>query len=63
MKVFYWTEPVAEYPRRFMQVDPEGGFGVEIPGHQIGPVMLKELLEDGFTEITTDTAYKLGLPT
>jgi hypothetical protein len=64
MKVFYWTEPLAEYGRRFYQVDSdENNFVAEVPGHNVGPESIRAMLDDGFTEISSDTAYKLGLPT
>lgn len=63
MKVFYWTEPLAEYGRRFYQVDSENNFAVEVPGHNIGPDMLRAMFDDGYVEISSDTAYKLGLQT
>lgn len=62
MKVFYWTTPLAEYPRQFYQADSETNFAAAVPGHQIGPDMLRAMLDDGYTEISSDTAHKLGLP-
>ncbi len=62
MKVFYWTEPLAEHGRRFYQADEENNFAAEVPGHNVGPDMLRAMLNDGFIEISSDTAYKLGLP-
>ena len=63
MKVFYWTQPLAEYQRRFYQATTEDNFAAEVPAYSVGPDMIKAMLDDGFTEISFDTAYKLGLPT
>ncbi len=63
MKVFYWTQPVADYERRFYQVSTEDGMAAQVPGYSVGPDMIRAMLEDGFSEISSDTAYKLGLPT
>ena len=63
MKVFYWTEPMAEYPRRFYQASDDGSFAAEVPGHNVGPDIIRAMIDDGFIEISPDTAYKLGLPT
>ena len=62
MKVFYWTQALADMPQRFYQVSSEVGVVAEVPLHNIGPTMLRAMLEDEFTEISSDTAYKLGLP-
>ena len=63
MKVFYWTEALVEYPKRFYQVDSGNNFAAEVPTYSVGPEMLAAMLDDGYTEISADTAYKLGLPT
>ena len=64
MKVFYWTEPFADQGRRMWQIDlGSGNFAAEVPAYNVGPDMLKAMLEDGFIEISPTTAYKMGLPT
>lgn len=63
MKVFYWTGALAEYPKRFYTADSESNFATEVPASSVGPDMLSAMIDDGYTEISSDTAYKLGLPT
>ncbi len=63
MRVFYWTQPFAEHPSRFFQAMSDSNFAAEVPSHNVGPEMIAAMLDDGFTEISVFTAYKLGLPT
>ncbi len=63
MRVFYWTKPLAEHGRRFYQCDSESNYAAEVPPYQVNPDTLHTMLEAGFIEISSDTAYKLGLPT
>ena len=62
MKVFYWSLPLASTPRTLYQADSEQGYATSVPIHAVGPDMFKGMLEDGFTEISADTAYSMGLP-
>lgn len=62
MKVFYWTEPMADYARAFYQVNTDDNFTAQVPTNHVGPDMIKAMLEDGFVEISSSTAYKMGLP-
>ena len=64
MKVFWWTQPFADQPGNFWHAAFDTGSGVvqEVLAHNVGPEMIREMLEDGYVEISAATAFKMGLP-
>ncbi len=60
MKVFYWTASHADNAKQLYQVNTETHTVLSSSGYNVD--LIESMLEDGYIEISPDTAYKLGLP-
>ena len=62
MKCFYWTAAWADQPSRFYQVDTEQNFVAEVAVIGVTKQAIVDMLDEGHVEISSATAYKMGLP-